>query len=403
MPKVAAPRSLQRSLRRGLLGFVALLAVACAAAIVAAIGGSDATTQIVLIAVAGLTFVLGMGLAVLVRRRLSRAFTEPVESLTFALDAVANGDFGRTVTVDGSAELVSLSGAAQAAIRRIGRELAATSRTRAALEHTGPAIDLIRRELEAEVALRPAGFAFAAYFDAGAGSLAGDFYDVVALSGDRAGVVLADVAGRGLSAGALAVRVKFLARAALQLSMTPGQALDWIAEQLGDIEPRSVSCFIAVVDPATNVIAFANAGYPPPIVFAAQQEIALAATGPRVGSPSATWRTKQLRVGAGATILLFSDEAVRSTVDTEIVDEAAVERLRNAVREHRTGTAEAVVLECAAAIARPVPGRRTDDLTLAVIQLDRARDRPAPSAPEPAASSNAQPKGVARHRRVWGR
>lgn len=373
---------------RSIVGFVALLAIATAAAIVAALDEPGISRRTVLISVPAVALVLGLGLAYLVRRRMRRAFAEPVESFTFALESVANGDFGRTVVVDGSAELVDASAAAQAAVRRIARELAATARARAALEHTGPAIDLIRCELQAEVEPRPAGFAFAAYFDAGAGALAGDFYDVVALPGDRAGVVLADVAGRGLSAGALAVRVKFLARAALQLSMTPGQALDWIAEQLGDLGRRSVSCFIAVIDPATNVIAFANAGYPPPLVFAAKQEIALGATGPRVGSPTASWRTKQLRVGAGATVLLYSDEAVRSqdAVDGSAeppIDEAALERLRTAVRDHRTGTADSIVLECAAAIAPEVPGRRTDDVTIAVIQLDRARDRLTPAPVEP--------------------
>ncbi len=371
------PRSLQNTVQRGIAGSLALLLAACAVAVVAALDEPAGTRRTVLVAVPVAVFLVGVGLALLLRRRMRRAFTQPVASLTDALDSVADGDFGRTVTVTGASELVDASTAAQAAVRRIGRELAATARARAALERTGPAIDLIRRELEAEVEPRPEGFAFAAYFDPGAGSLAGDFYDVVALPGARAGVVLADVAGRGLSAGALAVRVKFLARAALQLSMTPGQALDWIAEQLGDLGRRSVSCFIAVIDPATNVIAFANAGFPPPIVFAANQEIALGATGPRIGSPAGSWRTKQLRVGAGATVLLYSDEAARSAVDPDVVDEAAIERLRVAVREHRTGTADAVVLECAAAIAPEFPGRRADDVTIAVIQLDRARDRPA--------------------------
>ncbi|MCU1459622.1 MAG: Stage sporulation family protein [Actinomycetia bacterium] len=365
-------------------GFVALLAVAVGAAITASFDGSGGTRAVVLVAVPAVALVAGLALALLLRRRMAQGFAEPIETLTVALRSVADGDFGGIVVVDGASEVVDASVAAQAATRRIARELASTARARAALEHTGPAIDLIRRELQAEVEPRPPGFAFAAYFDAGIGSMAGDFYDVVALPGNRAGVVLADVSGRGLSAGALAVRVKFLARAALQLSMTPGQSLDWIAEQLGDISPRSVACFVAVIDPATNVIAFANAGYPPPIVFAAKQEIALGATGPSVGALSGSWRTKQLRVGAGATVLLYSDEAARSAENPTIVDEAAVERLRSAVREHRTATADAIVLECAAAIAPAVPGRRTDDLTLAVIQLDRARDRPAPPPQEPA-------------------
>jgi serine phosphatase RsbU (regulator of sigma subunit) len=381
------PGSLQAASRRAVAGFLALLAAANAAAIVAAIDGPDSGRRVVLIAVPVAVLLIGVGLGLVVLRRLRRAFGDPVESLTDALESVANGDFGRTVIVEGSSELVDASIAAQAAVRRIARELAATARARAALEHTGPAIDLIRRELEAEVEPRPTGFTFAAYFDAGAGALAGDFYDVVALPGARAGLVLADVTGRGLSAGALAVRVKFLARAALQLSMTPGQALDWIAEQLGDLGGRSVTCFVAVIDPATNVIAFANAGFPPPVVFAAKQEISLGATGPRIGPPDASWRTKQLRVGAGATVLLYSDEAVRSADDPEAVDETAVERLRVAVREHRTGTADSIVLECAAAIAPAFPGRRTDDVTIAVVQLDRARDRPTPAIAEPSEPS----------------
>ena len=109
---------------RGIVAFLALLAIATAAAIAAALDEPGATRRTVLISVPAVALVLGLGLAYLVRRQMRRAFAEPVESFTFALESVANGDFGRTVLVDGSAELVDASAAAQAAVRRIARETA---------------------------------------------------------------------------------------------------------------------------------------------------------------------------------------------------------------------------------------------------------------------------------------
>jgi sigma-B regulation protein RsbU (phosphoserine phosphatase) len=101
-----------------------------------------------------------------------------------------------------------------------------------------------------------------------AGSLAGDFYDVVEHPDGRVDAVIADVAGKGLGAGLIMAAAKSLiALAANQDS--PGNALQELNARLFPVlgNREFVALAYARLDPARATLEIANAGLPDPYLL----------------------------------------------------------------------------------------------------------------------------------------
>ncbi|MBY8876364.1 ATP-binding SpoIIE family protein phosphatase [Actinacidiphila acidipaludis] len=111
----------------------------------------------------------------------------------------------------------------------------------------------------------------------GRAGIAGDCFDVLALSGARVGLVVADVAGRGIDAVARAGRLLTAIRTLAGLDLPPEELLAQLSalvvravdpEQSGtDPGARGgATCLYAVYDPVTGRCTAASAGHLPPAV-----------------------------------------------------------------------------------------------------------------------------------------
>ncbi|WP_103340493.1 SpoIIE family protein phosphatase [Amycolatopsis sp. CA-126428] len=92
----------------------------------------------------------------------------------------------------------------------------------------------------------------------------GDWYDVVALAGDRIGIVVGDCVGRGLAAAAVMGQLRSACRALLLEASSPAHtlsALDRFAGRLPGALCTTVFC--GVLDPATGTLTYSSAGHPP--------------------------------------------------------------------------------------------------------------------------------------------
>ncbi len=95
----------------------------------------------------------------------------------------------------------------------------------------------------------------------------GDWYDVFTLPGGRIGLVLGDVAGKGVPAAAIMGAVRGAVRAYAMTTDSPAELLreldlytaTFVADQM-------VTLCYAVLDPTTGVLRWANAGHPPPLL-----------------------------------------------------------------------------------------------------------------------------------------
>jgi serine phosphatase RsbU (regulator of sigma subunit) len=143
----------------------------------------------------------------------------------------------------------------------------------------------------------------------------GDFYDFIPLAqgshGPRWGLVIADVADKGIPAALFMALCRTLLRSVAISRIDPGQTLtrmnDLIfADSKADL---FVSIFLAVWEPETGRIAYANGGHNPPLLFepglAPRQ---LAEHGMVLGvSEGIRYETHTITLKPGCLLLLYTD------------------------------------------------------------------------------------------------
>lgn len=101
-----------------------------------------------------------------------------------------------------------------------------------------------------------------------AGAIGGDWYDFIPLPGDRWGLVLADVAGKGTAAALLMSATRGMLRSLAQTGSGPAEVLTRLNNMMVEDMPggRFVTMVYAEFDPAQRTLRLANAGHLPPLL-----------------------------------------------------------------------------------------------------------------------------------------
>ena len=140
----------------------------------------------------------------------------------------------------------------------------------------------------------------------------GDWYDVVRLPDDKVAILIGDCVGNGLGAAAVMGQLRTAARTLLLEGHGPlatVQGLDRFARGLAGAESSTVFC--GIVDHASKIITFSNAGHPPPLVQRSGELGWL--DGPR-DVPLATFdvdrRERSVSFGTGDFVVLYTDGLV---------------------------------------------------------------------------------------------
>ncbi len=143
--------------------------------------------------------------------------------------------------------------------------------------------------------------------------IGGDFYDHFSLVDGRRGLVVADVSGKGISAGLFGMVSKTALRSqATHRALGPAAALSEVNEALcvDNESAMFVTTFYAQYEPATGELRYANAGHPPPLLVRGDgvQEWLARADGPALGVvEGATYGERSVRLAPGDFILFFTD------------------------------------------------------------------------------------------------
>jgi serine phosphatase RsbU (regulator of sigma subunit)/GAF domain-containing protein len=99
--------------------------------------------------------------------------------------------------------------------------------------------------------------------------VAGDFYDFFRLPGNRLGVVIADVADKGMPAALFMTLVRTVLRATIQQAEAPGDVLTRVNNILVPDSEQGmfVTVFYLILCQDTGDLFYANAGHNPPLLF----------------------------------------------------------------------------------------------------------------------------------------
>lgn len=138
----------------------------------------------------------------------------------------------------------------------------------------------------------------------------GDFYDFVHYPDGRLGVIIADVTDKGVPAALVMATTRAILRAASERLGDPGQVLERANDVLcPDIPAKMfVTCFYAILDPATGVLQYANAGHDLPYRFHAAGVEDLRATGMPLGLlPGMRYEVRTTTLAPGDVVVLHSD------------------------------------------------------------------------------------------------
>ncbi len=110
------------------------------------------------------------------------------------------------------------------------------------------------------------GYEFFEYYEP-ARELGGDYYDYVLLPDGRLAIVVADVAGKGVSAALLMARLSAETRFCLACEPSPAKAVETLNRLFheGGWDDRFVTLVLVVLDPRSHQAAIVNAGHWPPL------------------------------------------------------------------------------------------------------------------------------------------
>lgn len=96
----------------------------------------------------------------------------------------------------------------------------------------------------------------------------GDFFDVIELKDGKLGVVIADVAGKGIEAATITSTIKNTLRAFALENLSPGDILTRVNKSIYNQSISNfVTCAIGILDLSIGKLAYAIAGHHPPILY----------------------------------------------------------------------------------------------------------------------------------------
>ena len=142
----------------------------------------------------------------------------------------------------------------------------------------------------------------------------GDWYDVIPIAGGAVGLVMGDVAGKGLAGASMVGRL----RSALRAYALEGHDGGLVVERLNRLlwteaeESQMATMLYVIVDPAASTVRWVNAGHPPPLVIAGGKPRFLQgdASVPLGVLPFPTYDEVTAPMEPGDTLLLYTDGLV---------------------------------------------------------------------------------------------
>jgi len=167
----------------------------------------------------------------------------------------------------------------------------------------------------------------------------GDFYDFLPFEDGRLGLVIGDVAGKGIPAALVMTATRTMLRTAAQETASPGEVFARANELLYAEIPSKmfVTCFYAVLDPTSGLMRYANAGHDLPYRRCNEGVSELRATGMPLGlMPGSLYEEQQVTIASGESLFFYTDGLVEAHNPNRAM--FGFPRLKTLLAEHSEGT-----------------------------------------------------------------
>jgi serine phosphatase RsbU (regulator of sigma subunit) len=204
-------------------------------------------------------------------------------------------------------------------------------------------------------------------------SVAGDFYDFIAIDDRHLGILIADVSGHGLPSALIASMLQVALTAQRAHASEPGKVLCGLNQALcGKFTQNFVTAAFVYMDLDNNCMRYAGAGHPPLLLCPASSGKAakVVENGLILGLfPEATFEARELPLEPGDRIVLYTDGIPEAANPAQ--EEFGVDRFMRFMENNKSLSADQFADAFLDEIARwsqhsPDQGQQ-DDVTLLVI------------------------------------
>jgi serine phosphatase RsbU (regulator of sigma subunit) len=141
-------------------------------------------------------------------------------------------------------------------------------------------------------------------------TVSGDYYDFVVRPDGKLYFVIADVSGKGVTAGLMMAGLQASFRIFCKLDPSPANLVGQLNSALKEILPQSkfVTLFLGRLDTRTGAVEYANAGHTPPLLLRRDGIEELSETDVLLGVvTSAVFINRSLQLDPGDALILFTD------------------------------------------------------------------------------------------------
>lgn len=200
-------------------------------------------------------------------------------------------------------------------------------------------------------------------------TVGGDYYDFLKFPDGRVGMLVGDVAGKGMPASllmsSLQARVQVLFEDSADLANKIARLNKTTCQNCP--ENRFITFFMAVADPASGELAYVNAGHNPPLLVRASGEFEVLEGGGMILGimPKAVYQERRAALLPGDVLVLFSDGVTEAPNPSN--EEFGEQRLAELVCSLRDRPATEIVdqiLQAVISFSEGAPA--ADDITVVV-------------------------------------
>jgi serine phosphatase RsbU (regulator of sigma subunit) len=206
--------------------------------------------------------------------------------------------------------------------------------------------------------------------------IAGDYYDFLNLPDGKLGIVIADVADKGLgSALYMALSNTLIRTFADEYYHDPALVLKTANQHILRNARANlfVTVFFAVLDPKSGLLHYANAGHPPPFLVGLEGIKVLNNTGMPLGIDEENdWGSDEIVISPGELLLLYTDGVMDAQnnagefIDRKTILNTLQQNLGKTVQEVQQG-----ILDKVHRFVGDAP--RFDDITLVILRRENGQ------------------------------
>src|SRR5262245_36712797 len=196
----------------------------------------------------------------------------------------------------------------------------------------------------------------------------GDYYDFLNLGGDRFGLVIGDVSGKGIAAALLMANLQANLRGQCAIASEPLALLSAVNQLFckSTATGAYATLFFAEYDDSTRRLRYANCGHLPALVLRDDNRVERLESTATVVGLFEDWACElsECELAPGDTLALYTDGITESQSETG--EEFGEERLTEALRRHRHLPSDALLASVVDDVRRFSAPEQYDDITLTV-------------------------------------